>query len=160
MNAILNRNSLNVQNCTIYVSLYPCNECAKKIIQSGIKEVVYFPYPNSGRECSSSSIATKKMFDASDIKIREHTPKHNIPLRFSKTDELDLNWHNLYMAIALLMAKRSKDPVTQVGACIVDSNNNILSTGYNGMPTGCNDDKFPWGKGYDSELRNKFIYGK
>ena len=48
------------------------------------------------------------------------------------------------MGVALLAAKRSKDPNTQVGACIVDSNNIILSTGYNGFPYGCSDDLYPW----------------
>ena len=48
------------------------------------------------------------------------------------------------MGVALLAAKRSMDPNTQVGACIVDSNNIILSTGYNGFPYGCSDDLYPW----------------
>lgn len=48
------------------------------------------------------------------------------------------------MGISLLSAKRSKDPNTQVGACIVSENNRILSVGYNGMPTGCSDDEFSW----------------
>jgi dCMP deaminase len=48
------------------------------------------------------------------------------------------------MGVALLAAKRSKDPSTQVGACIVDDSNVILSTGYNGFPKGCSDDEFPW----------------
>ena len=48
------------------------------------------------------------------------------------------------MGVALLAAKRSKDPNPQVGACIVDSNNIILSTGYNGFPYGCSDDLYPW----------------
>ena len=48
------------------------------------------------------------------------------------------------MGVALLAAKRSKDPNTPVGACIVDSNNIILSTGYNGFPYGCSDDLYPW----------------
>ena len=50
------------------------------------------------------------------------------------------------MGVALLAAKRSKDPNTQVGACIVDENNIILSTGYNGFPIGCSDDEFPWNR--------------
>ena len=50
------------------------------------------------------------------------------------------------MGVALLAAKRSKDPNTQVGACIVDENNIILSTGYNGFPTGCSDDEYPWSR--------------
>ncbi len=48
------------------------------------------------------------------------------------------------MGISLLASKRSKDPNTQVGACIVDNSNVILSTGYNGFPFGCSDDVFPW----------------
>lgn len=48
------------------------------------------------------------------------------------------------MGVALLAAKRSKDPNTQVGACIVDGNNIILSTGYNGFPYGCSDDDYSW----------------
>ncbi len=48
------------------------------------------------------------------------------------------------MGIAVLAAKRSKDPNTQVGACIVGQDNIIVSTGYNGMPKGCSDDDFPW----------------
>ena len=50
------------------------------------------------------------------------------------------------MGVALLAANRSKDPNTQVGACIVDNDNRILSTGYNGFPQGCSDDDFPWNR--------------
>ncbi len=55
-----------------------------------------------------------------------------------------ITWDQYFMGIALLSAERSKDNNTQVGACIVDKNNKILSVGYNGMPTGCNDDEMPW----------------
>ena len=48
------------------------------------------------------------------------------------------------MGVAILSGMRSKDPGTQVGACIVSSDNKILSMGYNGFPTGCSDDEFPW----------------
>jgi len=150
MDAILNKNSMNVQNCTIYVSCYPCSERTKIIIQSGIKEVVHLG--------PSIDFASEKMFDASGIKIRKHTPKQT-SLHFSELDVKGLSFDDLYMTIAYLMAQRSKDPVTQVGACIVDSDNKILSTGYNGMPTGCNDDDFPWGKSNLSPFHNKFKYG-
>jgi len=50
------------------------------------------------------------------------------------------------MGVALLSACRSKDPNTQVGACIVNDKNKIVGAGYNGLPTGCNDDDFPWDK--------------
>ena len=55
-----------------------------------------------------------------------------------------INWDEYFMGVALLAAQRSKDPNTQVGACIVDDQNRILSTGYNGFPYGCSDDVFPW----------------
>ncbi len=55
-----------------------------------------------------------------------------------------ITWDQYFMGIALMSAHRSKDPSTQVGACIVDQNNKILSIGYNGMPRGCNDDEMPW----------------
>lgn len=55
-----------------------------------------------------------------------------------------ISWDEYFMGVALLAAMRSKDPSTQVGACIVDGENRILSTGYNGFPSGCSDDVFPW----------------
>ena len=57
-----------------------------------------------------------------------------------------ISWDDYFMGVALLAAERSKDPNTQVGACIVDEQNRILSTGYNGFPLGCSDDEFPWGR--------------
>ena len=55
-----------------------------------------------------------------------------------------INWDEYFMGIAMLAARRSKDPSTQVGACIVSQDNIIISTGFNGMPMGCSDDEFPW----------------
>lgn len=55
-----------------------------------------------------------------------------------------ISWDEYFMGIAHLAAQRSKDPGTQVGACIVDADNKILTMGYNGMPTGCDDDHMPW----------------
>lgn len=55
-----------------------------------------------------------------------------------------ISWQEFFMGVAQLSAQRSKDPSTQVGACIVNQNNIILSTGYNGMPSGCDDDAMPW----------------
>ena len=55
-----------------------------------------------------------------------------------------ISWDQYFMGIAMFSAQRSKDPSTQVGACIVSRENKILSVGYNGMPCNCNDDAFPW----------------
>ena len=57
-----------------------------------------------------------------------------------------ISWDEYFMGVAKLAARRSKDPNTQVGACIVSQDNIIISTGYNGMPKGCSDDEFPWGR--------------
>ena len=66
--------------------------------------------------------------------------------------EGDLCWDDYFMSVALLSGKRSKDPNTQVGACIVNKNNVIESIGYNGLPKGCSDDEFPWEK--EGEMLN------
>ena len=55
-----------------------------------------------------------------------------------------LSWDEYFMDVAELSAMRSKDPSTQVGACIVSRDNKIMSVGYNGMPKSCSDDEFPW----------------
>ena len=57
-----------------------------------------------------------------------------------------ISWDEYFMGVALLAARRSKDPNTQVGACIVSPDNIILSTGYNGFPAGCSDDEYPWAR--------------
>ncbi|MBY0535651.1 MAG: dCMP deaminase family protein [Chitinophagaceae bacterium] len=57
-----------------------------------------------------------------------------------------ISWDEYFMGVALLSGHRSKDPHTQVGACIVNDKNKIVGAGYNGLPSGCNDDEFPWSK--------------
>lgn len=67
-----------------------------------------------------------------------------------------LSWEEYFMGIAILSAQRSKDPSTQVGACIVDSNNKVVSIGYNGMPRGVDDETIPWGHG--EGIESKYLY--
>ena len=65
-----------------------------------------------------------------------------------------INWDEYFMGIALLSGERSKDPSSQVGACIVSQDNKILSMGYNGFPIGCSDEEMPWereGKALDTK---------
>ncbi|MGP1587410.1 MAG: deoxycytidylate deaminase [Treponemataceae bacterium] len=57
-----------------------------------------------------------------------------------------ISWDEYFMGVAKLASLRSKDPNSQVGACIVSQDNKILSIGYNGLPRGCNDDEFPWAR--------------
>lgn len=68
-----------------------------------------------------------------------------------------LSWDEYFMGIAVLSSMRSKDPSTQVGACIVNSDKRIMSMGYNGMPRCCSDDIFPWGRD-DQPLDSKYLY--
>ncbi|VDI83968.1 dCMP deaminase [Mytilus galloprovincialis] len=69
-----------------------------------------------------------------------------------------LDWPDYFMAIAFLSAQRSKDPRTQVGACIVNEENKIVGIGYNGMPIGCHDDLMPWGREHSDVLQTKQLY--
>ncbi len=68
-----------------------------------------------------------------------------------------ISWDEYFMGVAQLSGMRSKDPSTQVGACIVSRDNKILSMGYNGFPCGCGDDEFPWSRDGE-ELDTKYPY--
>lgn len=74
-----------------------------------------------------------------------------------KKRENYISWDEYFMGVALLSARRSKDPNTQVGACIVNDKNKIVGAGYNGLPIGCDDNDFPWEK-QGSFLETKYPY--
>ena len=68
-----------------------------------------------------------------------------------------ISWDEYFMGVSLLSGMRSKDPNTQVGACIVSEDNKILSMGYNGFPIGCSDEEFPWDREGDM-VESKYAY--
>lgn len=68
-----------------------------------------------------------------------------------------LSWDEYFMSVALLSAQRSKDPNTQVGACVANEYNKIVGVGYNGFPCGCSDDDLPWSR-EGSFLETKYPY--
>lgn len=68
-----------------------------------------------------------------------------------------ISWDEYFMGVALISSKRSKDPNTQVGSCIVDRDNKIIGIGYNGFPIGCSDSDFPWENKGDF-LNTKYAY--
>lgn len=68
-----------------------------------------------------------------------------------------ISWDEYFMGVSILSGMRSKDPNTQVGACIVSEDNKILSMGYNGFPNGCSDDEYPWCR-EGEPLDNKYFY--
>lgn len=69
-----------------------------------------------------------------------------------------LSWDDYFMSVAFLSAMRSKDPSTQVGACIVNDDRRIVGMGYNGFPRGCSDDLLPWDRVGETELDTKYPY--
>lgn len=69
-----------------------------------------------------------------------------------------ISWDEYFMGVSMLSGMRSKDPNTQVGACIVSEDNKILSMGYNGFPMGCSDDDFPWEReGGEEDTKYPFV---
>ena len=71
MNAILNKNEANLNNCTIYVTMFPCNECAKLIIQSNIKKIIYLCDKYSNTEQIKAS---KIMFKLAEVDFEKFLP--------------------------------------------------------------------------------------
>ncbi len=69
-----------------------------------------------------------------------------------------ISWDEYFMGVSLLSSMRSKDPNTQVGACIVSSDNKIMSVGYNGFPRGCSDDEFPWERTAENSNDTKYPF--
>jgi len=67
-----------------------------------------------------------------------------------------ISWDEYFMGIALITAKRSKDPSSQVGAVIVDDDHKVVSIGYNGMPRHIDDNDLSWNK--NEGLDNKYLY--
>lgn len=75
LNAILNNRNHNLDGATLYVSLFPCNECAKVIIQSGIKRIVYY---DDKYAHTDSTLASKKMFDMSGVEYIPYNKKNKV----------------------------------------------------------------------------------
>ncbi|CAB9529455.1 Deoxycytidylate deaminase [Seminavis robusta] len=213
VNAILNKCSADVAGASIYVKHFPCNECAKMIAQSRIREVVYIRDDHHEEDIYKASRIILLM---SGVKLRQYqptvqtvqllipkeeeepsasdeeksntstsSPRSVLPqdnddnnhsqqskqLLLQQREQLEeehrallqkeahwtaavsqkrtnyLSWDDYFMAMAFLTAQRSKDPNTQVGACIVaSSDQRIVAVGYNGFPRHCSDDALPWAR--------------
>lgn len=102
-----------------------------------------FPNPESKRKCDSDCCS-----DATEAEKASKRP--------TKRREV-LSWDDYFMSIAYLSAYRSKDPSTQVGACIVNKDNRVVGIGYNGMPRGCSDDDLPWCREGEHDLDSKYL---
>lgn len=88
MNAIANKNSADVRNCALYTTLFPCNECAKLIIQSGIREVVYQSLKNGEKP---ANIASKTMLDMAGVSLRQFSPKREKIVISLKENTIETN---------------------------------------------------------------------
>lgn len=93
--------------------------------------------------------------EANDILSNVAQVKKDVVVGGKREDYI--SWDEYFMGVAMLSAMRSKDPSTQVGACIVDEYNHIVATGYNGFPIGCSDDELPWAR-EGERLDTKYIY--
>lgn len=171
MNAIVNKNSADIKGCTIYMSHFPCNNCAKMIVQSEIKKVVYLLDKDAEKP---ETIASKKMFREAGVEFvgyKENNKQICIKIYRNDTQNSDdhISCEEYFMSLAELAAQRSKDPETQVGACIVNKEKVIVGIGYNGFPILPpreppinNDDIFSWIRRKQSQkqdrIDNKHMY--
>ena len=115
----------------------------------GATEIINGTGITNGLSSTSSNLSDQNGKKSNSIDPSQQTTKR----------EDYLEWPDYFMAIAFLSAQRSKDPSTQVGACIVNTDKRIVGIGYNGMPMGCDDDLMPWGRTGDL-LDTKYPFGK
>lgn len=140
---------------TLYTSIFPSYDESRQIAQARLKKVIYL---NKNIDPVVEEISNKILYSAGiDVKpyfddkydIKEYKGylkklKYLIKKHIGKSEEKHLTDDEYFMAITTLSALRSKDPSTQVGACLVDKDNKILSIGYNGTPYGMEDSELPW----------------
>jgi len=96
--------------------------------------------------------------ESDEVETKRRRLEESAPAAASSKRANYLSWDDYFMSVAFLSAMRSKDPSTQVGACIVNAENRIVGIGYNGFPTGCSDDKLPWSRQGSDKLDTKYMY--
>nr|XP_043884044.1 deoxycytidylate deaminase-like [Solea senegalensis] len=85
LNAIMNKNSADVKDCTMYVALFPCNECAKLIIQAGIREVIYL---SDKYHDTLEVVASRRLLDMAGVKCKQFEPKRTeIVINFNSIND-------------------------------------------------------------------------
>ena len=112
---------------------------------------------NSGSSIDSSSSVCGEKRSLSDSEDPTLLCSEIAPKATKAQKRLDvIRWDDYFMAISFLSSMRSKDPSTQVGACIVNTDKRIVGIGYNGFPRGCSDDELPWCRQAENELDTKY----
>lgn len=124
--------------------------------------------PESNGDDADQAVASQQDDTTTTMKNQEQLKFRDLLLREANMDLATttstkrpsyLSWDDYFCAMSFLTAKRSKDPNTQVGACIVDENKCIVGLGYNGFPRGCSDDHLPWARtSSSSALHTKYPY--
>jgi dCMP deaminase len=106
---------------------------------------------------TSASAATSEAVAPSSLYAQRHASEVSDRPATKRTNAI--SWDEMFMAVAFVSSMRSKDPSTQVGACIVDAEQHIVGVGYNGFPIGCSDDELPWARASPhGELETKYPY--
>ncbi len=136
----------NLSKCMELADFKVINNGTIEELEQKVQEILNKIYEKSFEEEKKKNIF-KHEFKQEKLFIKEKTEK--------RKDYL--SWDEYFMGIALLSAQRSKDPSTQVGACIVNNENKIIGIGYNGFPIGCSDDELPWAREGDF-LNTKYAY--
>jgi dCMP deaminase len=120
-------------------------------------------YPTENSCCNHPKSSIDRAFDEEEenaIQILQQEAQYNATsVEDNGCRKRYLSWDDYFMSVAFLTAQRSKDPNTQVGACIVDDDRRIIGLGYNGMPRGLSDDAMPWARdGSNPPVFNKYLY--
>ncbi len=142
-----------VENSRLFCLNFPSSSDIKSAIQKGV-DIIYYM---NDRERDDDYIAALNMlgkrtdyYQISLIKIE--------PLDIITNVKERLNWDQLFVGLAKILSMRSKDPNTQVGACLVTPDKKILSIGYNGLPIGNDDNNFPWTRSAEKGSDTKYPY--
>lgn len=139
----------NLDGCTLYTTSFPNSESVKMILQRGIRKIYYSDDLIIDEDDYRSS---SKMLISAGIEVHNNKDVNVI------CDKNYLTWNEIFIALGKVIAMRSKDPSTQVGCCIADAENRIISLGYNGLPAGCDDRYFPWTRDGASKSETKYPY--
>jgi dCMP deaminase len=166
VNCLLN-SVKTARGTTLYCVDFPNHDCAKFIVQSRrVSKVVYGRFPEAPND---SVRVSQVLLQQAGVVVEPCHLSRPVELSFADATSASatgrsedapshLSWDEYFMAIALLTARRSKDPNTQVGACIVSRRRIILACGYNGFTAGCSDDAFPWQRSAPDPKHTKYMY--
>jgi dCMP deaminase len=144
-NAIYNSIGRGLEETKLYVNFFPCHSCTQAIIQTGIPHIVFVDdrhiKPQTDRPPKDYALAAQAMFRAATKGNNVVIRQHDKPVYFPPQSR---EWDIYHILASQIVARRSKDPTTQVGAILVDKLEREIGFGYNGFPKGISDAEFPW----------------